>query len=86
MKFNYYTEVSIIATPKTTAQGVAGSVGVILGGSNGPLGRKYAVHLRDEAEGWGEVWMVDEADLSAGTDLSTPLSHAALIAQRIQEP
>jgi hypothetical protein len=64
MKFNYCTEVSIIATPKMTARGVAGSVGVILGGSNGPLGQQYAVRLRDEAEGWGEVWMVDEADFT----------------------
>jgi hypothetical protein len=64
MKFNYYTEVSIVPTPKTTSQGVAGSVGVILGGSNGPLGQQYAVQLRDDAEGLGEVWMVDEADLT----------------------
>jgi hypothetical protein len=64
MKFDYYTEVSIAATPKTTSQGVAGSVGVILGGSNGPRGQKYAVQLRDEAGGLGEVWMVDEADLT----------------------
>jgi hypothetical protein len=64
MKFNFGTEVSIIATPKTTAQGVAGTAGVIFCGSNGPLGQQYAVQLRDEAEGWGEVWMVDEADLT----------------------
>jgi hypothetical protein len=63
-QFNYHTEVSIIDTPKTTAQGVAGCVGVILGGSNGSLGQQYAVQLRHEAEGWGEVWMVDEANLT----------------------
>jgi hypothetical protein len=64
VKFDYYTEVSIVATPKTTAKGTAGSVGVILGGSNGPLGQQYAVHLRNESGGFGEVWMFDEADLA----------------------
>jgi hypothetical protein len=64
MKFKLYTEVSIIRTPGETTQGVAGAVGVILGGSSGALGQQYAVQLRDEAGGWGEVWMVDEADLT----------------------
>ena len=65
MKFNYYTETSVIATPKTTAQGIAGSVGVIVGESNGPLGQQYAAQLRDETGSLAEVWVVNEADLTS---------------------
>lgn len=34
-----------------------------MGESNGPLGQQYAVALRDDAGGFGEVWVINEADL-----------------------
>lgn len=65
MKFDFFTEVSVAVTPKTTDQGIAGSVGVILGFSaGGSLGEYYGITMRDEAGSYGKVWMVAGVDLT----------------------
>jgi hypothetical protein len=58
MSIDFYTEVRVANTPKTTALKVAGSIGVVLGKSDSASGPQYAVRLG------AEVWMFDAAELT----------------------
>lgn len=58
-KLDFYAEVHIRDAPATTALGIAGSTGAILGISEGPHGTSYAITV----DGKDETFMVAEPDL-----------------------
>lgn len=58
-KFEFYAEVRVLRTPETGHSGIADSVGVIMGISEGALGPSYAVSID------GISNMVSESGLEA---------------------
>ncbi|GAB3453696.1 hypothetical protein [Actinophytocola sediminis] len=57
---DYYDVVEVLNTTSTSTSGISGKFGVVLGKSDGSLGKMYAVSIDDDV-----TYMVAESDLRA---------------------